>query len=67
MRTHHDYLIQTAVVGAPLEKATATRIAAAIREEMGAGSEFTLKYVPEIERTVSGKHRFVISHCKDMT
>jgi len=55
------------LVGPELDAAATTRIAAAIRAEMGGNVDFTIKYVPAIERTASGKHRFVISHCKDMT
>lgn len=55
------------LVGPELDATTAARIAAAICSEMGGSVDFAIKYVPAIERTASGKHRFVISHCKDMT
>jgi len=55
------------LVGPQLDAALAARIAVAIREEMGEAVDFAIKYVPVIERSASGKHRFVISHCKDTT
>jgi phenylacetate-CoA ligase len=55
------------LVGPELDAAAAARIAAAIRAEMGGNVDFAIKYLSAIERTAAGKHRFVISHCKDMT
>ncbi len=55
------------LVGPQLDAAAAARIAAAMRAELGGSVDFAIKYLPAIERSVSGKHRFVISHCKDMT
>jgi phenylacetate-CoA ligase len=55
------------LVGPELDTAASERIRAAIRAELGGNVDFAIKYVPAIERTASGKHRFVISHCKDLT
>lgn len=55
------------LVGPELDTAATARLAAAIRAEMGGNIDFAIKYLPALERTASGKHRFVISHCKDMT
>jgi phenylacetate-CoA ligase len=55
------------LVGPQLDATAAARIAAAIRAELGGNVDFAIKYLPAIERTASGKHRFVISHCKDLT
>lgn len=55
------------LVGPELDAAAAVRIAAAVRAEMGGSVDFAIKYVPAIERSAAGKHRFVISHCKDAT
>ena len=55
------------LVGPELDAATTAQIANAMRNEMGEGVDFAIKYLPTIDRTASGKHRFVISHCQDMT
>jgi phenylacetate-CoA ligase len=45
---------------APLPKPVMEEIQAAVATE---GLELQIEHVPEIERTVSGKHRFVVSYC----
>lgn len=46
-----------------LDDADANRLREAIRHEVAADMDFAIKYVPAIERSASGKHRFVICRC----
>lgn len=50
------------VAAAPLAAADLVAIQETVRRE-GGGLVLEVAYVPEIERTASGKHRFVISRC----
>ncbi|MDP1654404.1 MAG: hypothetical protein Q8L56_16965 [Rhodocyclaceae bacterium] len=52
-------IILYVVAAAPLDDAVVATLRDSMRRD--AGLEFDLDYVSEIERTVSGKHRFVIS------
>lgn len=58
-----DRLLLNLVCAAPLDAATVSRLQENICRDVASGLVFEIKYVPEIERSVSGKHRFVISHC----
>ncbi|HEX8989459.1 MAG TPA: hypothetical protein VF816_15990 [Rhodocyclaceae bacterium] len=58
-----DRMVLNAVVGAPLDDALAETLGERIRREVDDGMRFELNRVPEIPRTASGKHRFVISRC----
>ncbi len=53
--------IRLKLVSPRLSETTEQRISVAIRQETDL--ELVLDYVAMIERTTSGKHRFVISHC----
>ena len=56
-------LVLNLVCAVPLDDATVRRLHENICRDVASGLVFEIKYVPEIERSVSGKHRFVISHC----
>jgi phenylacetate-CoA ligase len=56
-------LVLNVVCATPLAADTAAALRENIRRDVAADMDFEIKYVPEIERSVSGKHRFVISHC----
>jgi phenylacetate-CoA ligase len=56
-------IILNVVAPAPLEPAIAVALRESIRRDVDRQMEFQLNYVEEIRRTVSGKHRFVISNC----
>jgi phenylacetate-CoA ligase len=58
-------LVLNLVCTAPLDADFVEQLGATLRGEIAAELDFALKYVPAIERTAAGKHRFVISHCKD--
>ncbi len=53
-------IILNVVAAAPLDAAIVAMLSDSLRRD--AGLSFELDYVSEIERTVSGKHRFVISN-----
>lgn len=62
-----DHIVLNLVAPAPLDSA----LHADLRERMCRAIDdrltFEIRHVPAIERTLSGKHRFVISHCKETT
>lgn len=51
------------VSAAPLAPEVLATLRESIRRDIDADMQLQLNYVAEIARTVSGKHRFVISHC----
>lgn len=56
-----DKITLNVVCDSPLEPATLASLVARIREDVDPGMIFKLNHVAEIRRSVSGKHRFVIS------
>jgi phenylacetate-CoA ligase len=63
VQTAPDRLVLNLVSATPLDETTVGRLRENICRDVAAELVFEIKYVPEIERSVSGKHRFVISHC----
>ncbi len=55
-----DRMALNLVCPARLDEGTATRLAAALRQEVDAEMTLEIHYLGEIPRTASGKHRFVI-------
>ncbi|MDD5249723.1 MAG: hypothetical protein PHY45_12090 [Rhodocyclaceae bacterium] len=56
-------IVLNVVAPAPLEPGIPAALRQSIRRDVDAQMEFQINYVAEIPRTVSGKHRFVISRC----
>lgn len=54
----------TLVAAAPLDTAAAAALQAQVRRDLGGDMELRIEYAERIPRTASGKHRFVISHCR---
>ncbi len=58
-----ELIVLSLVAAAPLDAATTAVLRENIRRDVDAGTELRVDYVAEIPRSVSGKHRFVISRC----
>ena len=58
-----DKIVLNVVATAPLAPEVGTRLQERIHADVDAHLELKLNYAAEIPRTVSGKHRFVISAC----
>lgn len=58
-----DRIVLRIVAPTPLEARTTDALAESIRRDVDPSVQFSVSYAESIERTVSGKHRFVISRC----
>lgn len=58
-----DEIVLDIVAAAPLDAEAGARLQQRIRSDVDAHMQLRLNYVGAIPRTVSGKHRFVISRC----
>lgn len=59
----HDRIVLELVTAAPLDDGIIAEFERSIRRDVDPAMRFAIDYVDAIERTASGKHRFVISLC----
>lgn len=58
-----DRIVLELVAAVPLEEGIAAELERSVRRDVDPAMRFAIDYVDAIERTASGKHRFVISRC----
>ena len=58
-----DRIVLELVTALPLDGGVAAELERSIRHDVDPAMHFAIDYVDAIERTASGKHRFVISRC----